>query len=171
MLRHTRGFSLIELLVVMVIVGVVLGAVVLRMSSGSERAVEDAARRSQALILLACERAAVTGVDIGFSLIDGRWLFGYQRPQGWQPMADQPSEELRPRDLGEALRLELRRDGRALESEPASEQEAQRPQLLCLSSGELSPFELRIGAAGQEFAWRLTGRLDGRVAMEPFDAP
>lgn len=163
---RNRGFSLIELLVVMVIVGVLLGAVVLRMSSSADRALEEAARRSQALIRLACERAAVTGIDVGFSLIDDRWLFGYLRPQGWQPIADASSEELRPRELGDGLRHELRREGQRLELDPESD----RPQLVCLSSGELSPFELRLGLVDGAFRWRLRGRLDGQIDLEADDA-
>ena len=163
-----RGFTLIEL-----IVGVVLGAVVLRMSDRDDRALEQAARRSQALIQLACERAELTGVDIGFSLLDDRWVFGYLGPQGWQMLSDQPSEELRPRPLGAALRAELRREGRLLLADSTDNAPA-RPQLACLASGELSPFELRLGPAdgsgAAAFRWQLSGSLDGQLKLEALDA-
>lgn len=156
---------MIELLVVVVIVSVVLGAVVLKMSGRDDRVLEDAARRSQALIVLACERAAATGIDVGFSLINDRWQFGYLRPQGWLPIADQSSEELRPREIGSNLQHELRREGQLVN--PAAD--AERPQLLCASSGELSPFELRLGLLNQPFRWRIRGLLDGRVELESLD--
>jgi general secretion pathway protein H len=159
------GFSLIELLVVLVIIGVVLAAVALSVGGSGDRALEDAARRAQARIGLACERAVLGGHDIGFSLVDGRLRFGYLTPQGWLPFTAGRGEELRERELGTGLELELHRDGERLADEDAA-----APQLVCFASGELTAFELQLARADVARRWRLRGRLDGRLELEALDA-
>jgi general secretion pathway protein H len=160
-----RGFSLIELLVVLVIIGVVLGAVTLAVGGSGEREVEDAAKRAQARVQLACERALLGGYDIGFSLVGEAMRFGYLTPQGWQPFAPGQGEELRERPLGPGLTLELRRDGVVI----ADAGDA-APQLVCHASGELTPFELQVARDDVARRWQVSGALDGRVELAATDA-
>jgi general secretion pathway protein H len=164
-MRTVRGFSLIELLVVLVIIGVVLGAVTLAMGGSGEREVEDAARRAQARVQLACERALLGGHDIGFSLVGEVLRFGYLTPKGWQPFTPGQGEELRERPLGAGLALQLRRDGVVI----ADAAEA-APQLVCHASGELTPFELEVARSDVTRRWQLSGTLDGRVELAAIDA-
>jgi len=160
---RSYGFSLIELLVVILIVGIVAGAVALSVRGSGEREVENAARRAQALVRLACERAALTGRDIGFALAQDGLRFGYFEQEGWQPLPDSNgSEELRPRPLGRELTLRAERDGETLL--PMSDA-GRKPSFACLSSGELTPFVLHIERADAETAWALEGRLDGSLEL------
>jgi general secretion pathway protein H len=161
-----RGFSLIEVLVVLVIIGVVLGAVTLAVGGSGEREVEDAARRAQARLQLACERAVLGGFDIGIALVGDGLRFGYLTPQGWQPFAPGHGEELRERPLGAGLALELRRDGVVI-ADVAEE----APQLVCHASGELTPFALQVSRADVGRRWEVSGTLDGRVDLAVLDAP
>jgi general secretion pathway protein H len=163
--QPSHGFSLIELLVVLVIIGVVLATVTLAIGGSADRELENAARRAQARIALACERALIGGHDIGFSLVETRLRFGYLTAQGWQPFGPRAGEELRERDLGDALQAELLRDGVVLEAIEAAD-----PQLACFSSGELTPFELRLSRIDVARHWVLRGRLDGRIEIEVSDA-
>ena len=79
---NARGFSLIEILVVLVIAGVLAGALVIAAGSSGPRELENAARRAQALVQLACERALIGGRDIGFAPVEGGLRFGYFEPDG-----------------------------------------------------------------------------------------
>lgn len=162
--RHiaARGFTLIELLVVVVIVAVLAGAVALSVGTGDSRRVENAARRAQALVELACERAALTGRGLAFAVTPDALRFGYLADDGrWVPVQDDPADPLRRRTLGESLRLRIERDGRAL----AIDEEPTEPQVACFGSGELTPFELAIGPAAGDAAWHLVGEHDGTLDL------
>lgn len=162
-MARERGFSLIEILVVVVIVGVTTGLVALSIRGSGEREVENAAHRAQALVRLACERAMLGGRDIGFAVVNDGLRFGYFDIDGWRPLAGAGSDELRARPLGRDLALAALREGIPL---PLSEEPGREPSFACLSSGELTPFVLRIDRVDASQPWELEGHLDGELALK-----
>lgn len=164
-----RGFTLIELLVVVAIVAAVTAAVTLSVFGSGVREVENAARRAEALIALACERAVIGGRDIGFAPVAGGLRFGYFERDGWQPLGDNRADELRPRDLGEGIVLTAERDGEAL---ALGEDAPDEPPFACFSSGEMTPFVMEIARVDAPLPWRLEGEIDGSLELrEGDDAP
>jgi len=162
-----RGFTLLELLVVLAIVSVVAGMAVLATGGMGGRRLEHAARSTEALLAHACERAALTGRDVGIALVAGGLRFGYLAPQGFQPLRDDPADPLRPRMLDETVRLILSRDGDVLSPQPDP---PSAPQLACFASGELTPFTLVLEAHDSSERWQLAGTLDGSLRLERTDA-
>ena len=158
-----RGFSLIEILVVVAIIGVTTGLVALSIHGRGEREVENAALRAQALVRLACERAMIGGRDIGFSVVDDGLRFGYFEIDGWRALGEAGSDELRARPLGRDLALVALREGIQL---PLSDEPGREPSFACLSSGELTPFVLRIDRPDASQPWELEGKLDGELALQ-----
>lgn len=161
-----RGFTLIETLVVVAIVGVVVATVVLTTGGSGARAVENAAHRAEALVRLACERAVIGGRDIGFSPVADGLRFGYFARDGWQPLGDSPTDELRMRPLADGIVLRAERDGEALE---VAQDPPDEPAFACFASGELTPFVLEIGRADAPHPWRLEGHLDGQLRLIEMD--
>lgn len=161
-----RGLSLIELLVVMAVIGAVLVGVTLSLVGSGARELETAARRTQALLQLACERAELTGLDIGWRLDDRGLRFGPMRFDGWQPIDDDAGDELRPRPWDPGIAVALWREGEVLDLGGEPEQ----AQLVCLASGELSPFVLELHRAGVDGGWRLRGELVGTLTLEAINA-
>lgn len=157
-----HGFSLIEILVVVVIIGVVTGAAVLSIRGSGVREVENAARRAQALVQLACERAIIGGRDMGFSVVREGLRFGYFELDGWRPLDHIGNDELRARPLGRQLILSAEREGIRL---LLTEEPGREPSFICLSSGELTPFLLRVERADAPQAWELEGKLDGELVL------
>ncbi len=163
--RASRGFTLIEILVVLVIVAVVAVALTLSISGNAERRLADEAGRFRALAEQACHTAELTGREIGTVLDAGGYRF--QRLDGaqWREFGE---GEFRPRQWPQALRLELARNGRPLQLATA---ERSAPQLVCFSSGELTPFSLTLALGDAPLRYRISGREDGGIASERLDAP
>lgn len=116
--RISRGFTLVELLVVMVLIGVL--ATYLSLSMGSRRiddALEVEARRLEALMQLASDQAQLQGTEIGFRQFADGYEFLFMAPSGqWVEFDSGP---LRARKVEEPLYLELRIEGRLIQ--PAKE--------------------------------------------------
>lgn len=158
--RREGGFTLIELLVVIVILGGLVGLAVLSTGSNqSPRELRDEAQRVASLISLISDEAVLDSREYGllFGADDYRVMHYDEASARWRDAGD--SEAHRP---PEWIRLELELDGTPLrlvapvkrEDDPAGlsrsgDREKRRaprvePQLLILSSGELSPFTLTL---------------------------
>ncbi|MCB1560797.1 MAG: GspH/FimT family pseudopilin [Xanthomonadales bacterium] len=162
-----RGLSLLEVLVVIAIVAALLAALTLSFGGSASRRLENRARRAQALIELACDRASLSGSDMGIRVGESQLEFGFIDAVGWHPVAGADSgDPLRPRSLGDAVTVRLQRDGRELRLGDV----AAGPQLACLGSGELTPFVLEFRSDDSDDAWRLRGDALRRLTLERIDA-
>lgn len=163
-ISDSHGFTLIELLVVVVIVGVLAAALTLAVAGNAQRRLADEAERFRALLAHACGQAELSGREIGAVLdADG---YAFRRLDGSQ--WNEPGErELRTRRWPEGLRLELGRGGRPLELASA---QRPAPQLVCFSSGELTPFTLTLTLGDAAVRYRVTGEEDGTLKAERVDA-
>jgi prepilin-type N-terminal cleavage/methylation domain-containing protein len=157
--------TLIELLVGMVIVSVLLGAALMAFPRTGERRTDLAAEKAMALIGLLCERAELTGRDVGMGVQGRRLVFASLRAEGWQPFADSPNEALRPRVLGEQLELQLRVDD--VLSLAGAADAASFP-VVCLASGEMTPFTLAIQGPTPR-RWLVRGDATGQLSRTRSD--
>jgi general secretion pathway protein H len=155
-----RGFSLIELLVVVVIVGVLALAVTLSVAGSAERRLARESERFRALIGQACERAELSGREIGVSVDASGYSFRILNGTEWQDFPD--NGVLRSRRWIDSLRVDLAREGRGVD---LSTRDDGAPQLVCFSSGELTPFTLTL-ALGDSARWRVRGRDDTTVTAQ-----
>ncbi|MCG6117809.1 MAG: GspH/FimT family pseudopilin [Aquimonas sp.] len=158
---------MIELLVVVVVLGVLVSALVLSIGGSSDRALELQARRLQGLLQLACEQAELTGRDVGVFMSADGVGFAWRGPDRWYPLTEAAREPLRTRALEPGIEMTLERDDETLRL-PSERPEA--PQLVCLSSGELTPFLLRFARADVTRRWLLRGAMDARLDVEAEDA-
>lgn len=153
-----RGFTLVEVLVVVAIVGVVALAATLAVGSGGERRLAREAERVQALIRHACEHAERTGREIGIDFAPGGFSFRRLGLDGWQAL---PGDgELRPRTWPAALRVELVRERRPVD---VARGIGETPQLVCFSSGELTPFTLSLALGDTPATYRIEAQEDGTL--------
>lgn len=167
--RRADGFTLIEVLVVVVIVGIVSAVVLLSSGLVSEdRNLRQEARRMASLIELAADEALLQGRDLGLEVLQGGYRFVEYDPYNnrWQEITG--DELLRARELDEDLRLELWIEDRRVQlldearstggADAEDDDEDERygvrrrrderseyaPHALIMSSGQVTPFDLEI---------------------------
>ena len=78
-----RGFTLLELLVVLVIVGIMLGAVALNASPGDQQQLHNEAQRIALLLQLARDEAIVRNQPVAFEADDYRYRFLVRADNQW----------------------------------------------------------------------------------------
>jgi general secretion pathway protein H len=161
------GFSLLELLVVVAIIGLLVRAVTLSWDVlGNDRAIEQEAGRLRSVIDLLHEEALMQSRDYGLMFTQTGYrfyVFDYQQLEWVEPQAD---ELLEPYALGPQLSMALVLDGRDVPLVPDFESqdvENPEPQVMLLSSGEVTPFTIEMTREGIEGRFELTAQLDGEV--------
>lgn len=104
-LRAQLGFTLIEILVVMAIVGIVVALAAVRFGMSDVDTLQREAERLSLLLETARDEAIGLGQPIGFSAQAGTYRFWQQDAQGaWQAL--DKNEALRVRELPTPVQLE-----------------------------------------------------------------
>lgn len=133
---------------------------------------DNEARRLGQLVGLAQEQAQQHGRELGFlHTPDGYVFLTLDAAKGvWVPVGDGP---LRARGLAAPLYLDLRVEGQPVPpTDPAREDAPPLvPQVLILSSGECSAFDLQVHARGFAGYYRVQGDVMGRVKVERAESP
>lgn len=171
---RSAGFTLLEIMVVVVIIGIMLSIFTLSVGSFAEDPGAEDARRLHTLVEMASEEAAMQGREIGLTFYQHGYEFALrqvlenedgQRYIQWIPVDN--DRLLRARDLGEDLNIDLDLAGAetTLLYERDSEAEYQ-PHVYLMSSGEIEPaFAARIRPAFQSLGYVLTAEVDGQLAV------
>jgi general secretion pathway protein H len=161
------GFTLIEIMVVIVIIGVILSFATLSIGSGGlEQKLEQEAQRLASLLQLASQEAIMQSQEMGVSFEPHRYEFYILQGQQWQKLT--ASDNIfRPRTLPVGIQVEIR-----LEGEPIILNEVKNtPQLLILSSGEFIPFEIIffVEEVNENLRYLLKGSTIGEMSIQRDD--
>jgi len=158
-----RGFTLLELMVVLVIIGVLLSFVGL--STGGDSRAEQTKREATRLIALidmASEQAVLRSEQLAIRFGDSDYEFMLLQAGKWAALQDDGPLRARELPKGIELRLELE------ENPPPGLQaeDAEAPQVFLLSSGEMTPFMLTFSAPESEQRFVVKATLLGRLELE-----
>lgn len=150
-----RGFTLIEIMVFMVILGITLILVSVNFSQDDGRVLAEEANRLAALLEHAQSEAMITGNAVAWSAQNGKYQFWQRGKDGkW----DQPSSDeiLRARTFSVAIEWgENRVAGNPIKLDD---------RLIFLAGGLNQPFELKLKYRDKQLTIR--GNPTGRVTVD-----
>lgn len=162
--RRPSGFTLLEMVVVLALIGVILGFARLSLGDGGASArQEQDARTLAAALRLAQEEAVLDGRELGLCLAAEGYQFRRLVDRRWETLAQ--AGALRARRLDGARQLSLRIDGQPV-AVPDRLGQVDRPQVFLLSTGEATPFCVAVAARRQD-AWQVCVTGDGAVDLRP----
>ena len=146
-MNRSKGFTLLELLVVLVMIGIILGMAVLSLGDGGRRdRIRQEGQRIAILFNLLSQEAVLNSAEYGVLLKPDGYGFLHFIDGEWQPL--EKDSLLVERDLPEDMELSLYMDKVNVSLEPQllgeNETNKIKPQLIFFSSAERTPFELEI---------------------------
>lgn len=150
--RHGAGFTLIEILVTLVIIGILIAGVILSVNIARGRnPVEQERQRLSAIIDFVRDRAALQSREYGIRCFEGGYEFlAYDASNDvWLRLEDETLT--RARELPPGLEMTVLVEGRPIVLPPAKVRDEERkPQILLFSSGEMNLFELQLRLKGNK---------------------
>jgi len=186
--RLSAGFTLIEILVVVTVIGIIVSIGLLSLSVlGDDRQLRIEARRISSLFAAAQDEAVMQGREFGLELMQSSYRFVEYDPYQSRWLELEIDDIFRSRTLPEDLEFDLLLEGKMilLSAEAATiadpnstnvsnTSKKYAPHVLIFSSGEATPFELRISRRSENqvviLAGDVMGVVDIMTAEEQADA-
>jgi len=182
-LRHRRvqGFSLLELILVLVIIGIITAAISVTISDTRVDNLKVESKRLQILVSLALDEAVLTNQELGLVFEQQEYFFVSYQEDTWQLMDSSLSPQFKSRKIppqailirqvsglyGEQSERKPFESQIEQQEQEQDEQQALYPEVVFLSSAELTPFVLRFGYDDDQPVYmQITATANAEVTLE-----
>jgi general secretion pathway protein H len=168
---RSKGFTLVEILIVIVIMLVVVSLTVLSVSAtGRDSQLDEESRRIEGLVGLLHERALLEGRDFGLRIEPAAYEFVvYDTRRDRWLMLDQ-EREFRHRELPKGVTFQLQLDSQTVVIKPIdrnlSSGDPPNPQVAIAASGEGTPFRLTLLRDATQAKASVDGDALGKISRE-----
>jgi len=165
---NLAGFTLVELLVVVILISIVVGMATLSVGLvENQRGMAREMDRLAALVQFVSDEALLQGRDYGLLLRESGYSFlvyNYEKGLWEQQGLD---ERLRERRLPDGQEFSLLLEGQQIPLDQAAKTERLAPHVAILSSGELTAFLLELHRPFSDESEWLQGTPAGTVVRNP----
>lgn len=167
-LESNHGFTLLEILIVLAIIGITISFIALNVGPRHQM-VREEGKRLAALMNLAQEEAILTGDEYAVQLGTGQYSFvKLMDDDSWQELTD--DEVFHPRSLPAELTVELTIAGDRVSLDIPEKTNlgspSTPPRIELLSSGEITPFSIDLVDRSSSDFCRITDGPDGQVLVD-----
>jgi len=173
----SKGFTLVEILVVVVIMAVVVSLAVLSIgTTGRDTQLDEESRRIEGLVGLLHERALLEGRDFGLRIEPAAYEFVVYDSRRDRWMTFDQEHEFRHRDLPKGVSFQLELDSHIVVIKPldrnlTGDSAPPAPQLAIAASGEGTPFRLTLLRDGTASRASVDGDALGKITRSSSDHP
>lgn len=169
LLKKSAGFTLLELMVVLVLIGIIFSYAILSIGGDDvAELMEVETRRLVTLLDMAGEEAILRGEELGLHFGDTGYSFLVLQQDGWSELGN--DRLLKPRELPADIELRLELEGELpVLGESDEDEDADNslvPQVYILSSGEMTPFTVTLRSSRSDVLYILTASILGKLDWE-----
>jgi len=164
-MKRKHGFTLIEILIVMLIISIVSGVAILSITHNQQKQLEQTAKKLARLITLADDEAMLKPATLGLGFSQTGYQFFHYEPSEneednhWKPLEDRHFG-LQALPANVQIRILIEDHEMPLNGQP---------QIIISESGDITPFVLLIGKSGENPAYQVLSTAEGEVKSEPVD--
>lgn len=160
-----RGFTLIEILIVLLIISIVAGVAVMSTHNNDRKQSELLAYQLRNVIRLAQQEALLRPATLGLAFADNSYQFFIydfdekNQKESWLPINDGP---LSLHTYSQSLQIAVKVNDKLLTLRG-------EPILTITPSGKMSQFTIYIGKWDAEPSYQIQGEANGEMSVELFD--
>jgi len=155
--RH-RGFTLIEVMTVVFIIGVIITFASLSIGQNSDHTLEEEAKRLQYLIKLASEESVLRATSM--TVVITKEGYQFETIQGDQFVPLEKDKLFRKREFPQDMKITMEIQGQSV----SFDNKDHPPRIFILSSGEMTDFKITLGLEDSQ-PYIITGDLIGQVKL------
>ncbi len=157
-----RGFTLIEILIVLVIISIITTVALLTMGRNENKQLEAFTKDLGQIVSLAEEQAMLQTSTLGLSLNEHSFYFNSyellkdKQIATWIPLDDRIlGKHVIPKEI--EVKLDIGGHDEKL---------AHLPQVIISTSGDITPFTIYVGKKGQKPRYALIGEANGSITQK-----